>query len=389
MDDDATSKEPCQGSRARSTLQPWGALLVGALSSYGTPSFNYGFALYFLTYRHGFVKRALIGEAFSPLTFLPRTSLLAIEYVFLAAAFAATYVVFRGLLFGIDSERKLATALLAAPALLPHIGYLFAQPDVTLYLLLLVCIAFFVRTKPETAALVTCPLCCVGLLAHEAFCLMFYPVIVAILLHVWARRRLPWIVGVAHVLTVTVAFVAIIHWGTLKVSPDVLLREAQARTNVGIQRQVFDVMASTFSQQQELVHRMYTHDVLRTLVLTLFLSVPYFVLLAHLLYGSMRAGGCRAFQITCTFLLFVSPLLLCVLGHDTTRWIGAMCIDATFFVLYLCLTEPRDGSVRRILLDWADGPSYLPWLVYLVAVGPYGATGMRTAGELLSAWYGP
>lgn len=371
------------------TLLAWAPLLVGALNSYGTPSFNYGFALYFLDYRHGFVKRGLVGEMVSGVEFLSRGRLLAIEYAFLAAAFAATYIVFRHLLFGSTTERKLAAALLSAPALLPHIGYLFAQPDVTLFLVVLACVGLFLRARPIVAAIITCPLCCVALLAHEAFCLMFYPLIAAILLQLCWRRRLPWAVAAVHVMLFAAAFVAVMHWGTLKISPATLLGEAQARTNVGVQIQVYDVMASTLAQQRALVRRMYSPVVWRVFALTLVLSIPYFVLLARLLWNTMRGGGLPFMQRISTGILFVSPLLLCALGHDTTRWIGAMCINATLFVLYLYLTERPGSRSREYLLNWTSGDSYVPWVIYLVAMGPYGATGLRAADQVISAWYGP
>lgn len=378
-----------RGKQTQTASLTWAPLLVGVLNSYGTPAFNYGFALYFLDYRHGFVKRGLVGAMFSGVSFLSRGRLLAIEYVFLAVAFAATYAVFRNVLFGASAERKLAAALLCAPALLPHIGYLFAQPDVTLYILVLACVGLFLRASPLLAAVITCPLCCVALLAHEAFCLMFYPLIAAILLQLCWRRRLPWVVGVVHVLLFATAFVAVMHWGRLKISPAALLAEAQARTNVGVQRQVYDVMASTFSQQQELVRRMYTPFVWRVLGLTLVLSIPYLVLLARLLWSAMRGADMPLTQRICTGLLFASPLLLCALGHDTTRWIGAMCINATLFVLYLYLTEPRESQSRQSLLNWVDGESFVPWMIYLIAIGPYGATGLRMADQVISTWYGP
>jgi hypothetical protein len=179
------------------------------------------------------------------------------------------------------------------------------------------------------------------------------------------------------------------HWGSLKISPDALLAEAQARTNVGIQRQVFDVMASTLPAQRALVRRMYTPGVVRVLIWTVILTAPYVYLLGRFLIGTMRRAGCSAFQRLCTSLLFASPLVLCALGHDTTRWIGAMCIDATFFVMYLYMSEAPDSPARNYLQQWAAGPSFVPWLIYLIAIGPYGATGLRAADQLVSAWYGP
>jgi hypothetical protein len=375
--------------RAAPSLLAWAPLLVGAVSSYGGIAYNYGFALYFLDYRHGFVKRGLEGELLSSVTFLSRGWLLTIEYAFLAVAFAMTYLVFRPLLFGTLSECKLAAALLSAPALLPHLGFMFEQPDVTLYILLLGCFALLIRATPGIAAAASCLLCCVALLAHEAFCLMFYPLVVAILWHLCSRRRLPWLAAAVHILVFAAVFAAVMHWGTLKVSPDTILSEAQARTNVGIQRQVYDVMASNLAQQRALVRRMYSKGVIRILILTLLLSVPYFVLLARLLYGAMRNAGFSRVRQIGTTILFVSPLILCTLGHDTTRWIGAMCINATLMVLYLYLTEPANSTTRSTLLDWASGPTFLLWLVYLIGIGPYGATGMRTAEQLIPTWFGP
>ena len=106
MDPDAEA-----GARGASKALAWMPLLVGAIHSYGPIAFNYGFALYFLDYRHGFVKRGLVGEMFSRFAWMPREELLGIEYGFLAFAFALTYVVFRGVLFGSESERRLDAAL--------------------------------------------------------------------------------------------------------------------------------------------------------------------------------------------------------------------------------------------------------------------------------------
>jgi hypothetical protein len=375
-------------SRAAGVLS-WAPLFLGAINSYGPINLNYGFALYFLTYEHGFVKRGLVGELLSPVHWLPRTRLMTAEYLFLAVAFVLTYLVFRRLLFGDTSERRLSAALLSAPALLPHIGYLFAQPDVTLYTLLLLCVWLFLRTPLGVAAAGSCALCCLALLGHEAFCLMFYPLIAAILLHLVLRRRMHWAVALVHVLIFTLAFVAVMHWGTLKVSPDRIVAEAQARTDVGIQRQLFDVMASRFAEQEALVRRMYSREVIRVLIGTVVLTTPYVWLLARLVNGTLRNAGASAVQRVATIILFASPLLLCVLGHDTTRWMGAMCIDATLFILFMYLTEAEGSAVRGYLRSWATGQSFVPWLVYLIGIGPYGATGLRTADQIISAWYGP
>lgn len=363
-------------------------LIAAALSSYGPVGLNYGFALYFLNYRHGFVKRGLVGAIVSPVQFLNRPQLLTLEYAFLAAGFALTCIVFRRILFGSRPERILAAILLSAPAALPHLGYLFAQPDITLYLVVLGCLALFLHTDSKLAAALSLPLCCVGLLAHEAFLLMFYPVVVAVMFYLWHRRQLPFAAVLLHGIAVLACFAAIVHWGALKVSPDLILHEAQARTSVPIQPQVYEVLASTLSQQRVLVHRMYSLGVMRTLWLTLALSAPYFLLLVRLLDRTMRLAALPSLARLTTTALFLSPLLLCTLGHDTTRWIGAMCLDATLFLLVVYLLEPEDSPARHALVEWAESPTAFAWLGYLIAIGPYGATGLRSAEQLITAWFG-
>jgi hypothetical protein len=194
---------------------------------------------------------------------------------------------------------------------------------------------------------------------------------------------------VTHVAVFAAAFIAVMHWGSLKVSPDAILAEAQARTNVGIQRQVFDVMASTFAEQEALLRRMYTPGVLRILAASVLLTVPYLWLLARLVDGMLKAANAGHPQRRITLGMFCAPLLLFGLGHDTTRWIGAMCIDATLFLFFVYLTEPEESAARESLRAWATGRSFVPWLIYLVGIGPYGATGLRTADQIVSAWYGP
>ena len=105
--------------------------------------------------------------------------------------------------------------------------------------------------------------------------------------------------------------------------------------------------------------------------------------------GTLEQTGARRGQRIATLLLFASPLLLCALGHDTSRWMGAAGIDATLFVLYLYWTEGEGSPAREYLRRWAMSPAFLAWAIYLVGIGPYGATGLRTAEQLYAGWTGP
>lgn len=360
-------------------------LLAGLASIYGPVAYNYGIALYFLNYSHGFVKRGLVGELVLPIAHLSRTGIVALQVAFILAAFATTYAVFSRLFFGSLEDRTLAAVLFAGPALLPHLGFLFAQPDVTLYLLLLAAVAATFRFPPIAGAFVSTALACIALLGHEAFSLAFYPLLLAILWDKSRRSVLPRSIAILQPALVFVVFVTILYFGKLKVSPAVLLADAARRTVVPLQPQVFEVMASTFAQQRALVSHFYSGGLLVLLGLTLLVSVPYFALLVYLLRRATAALGYRALDGAVLAVLFLTPMTLCYLGHDVSRWISACAIDATLFLCYLTLAN---DAVQTSLRSWATGPRPLLWLAGLIIIGPYGATGLRVVEQVSVLWSG-
>jgi hypothetical protein len=382
----AKTRETATNHRVRALL-PWIPLLAGLANSYGPIAFNYGIALYFLNYRHGFVKRGFIGTLFAPVPHFTRAGLMGLELAFILAAFAFTYFILRRLLFGTERDRALAAALFAAPALLPHLGALFAQPDVTLYLLLLAALAAFLHLPAITAAFVSTVIACIGMLCHEGFSLAFYPFIAAILWDLGRHKRLRWSVAVAQVAIVLTAFVVILYFGKLKVSPDLILADAAGRTSVAVQRQVFDVVASSYSQQRALVAHFYRFRDLQILyALTGLLSIPYFALLIALLRRTAHARRDAKLDIIFRLILFALPLTLCFLGHDVARWMAACGINVTLFLSYLALADAR---ARDALRSWASGPRPLLWLAWFLITGPYGATGIRLAERLSVLWTKP
>lgn len=381
----ADISEGAGAGRALNVLS-WIPLLAGLANTYGPVGLNYGMAFYFLSYHHGFVKRGLIGTLIEPIPYLTRAGIIAIQVAFIFTAFGLTYVLLRRLFFGSIQDRALAATLFAAPALLPHIGALFAQPDVTLYLILLATLAAFLHLRATAAALVSTPLAFLGLLCHEGFSIAFYPLIVSVLWDLCRRKRLRWGLGVLQVLLVFAAFLAIMYLGRLKVSPDQILSEASRRTSVPLQRQLFDVMASSYAQQRALVNHFYRYRDMQILyALTGLFSVPYFALLVALLRRTAHIRGDTRFDLALRLILFALPLTICYLGHDVGRWIAASAIDATLFLCYLALSDPR---VRDALRTWASGPRPFLWLSWFLITGPYGATGIRLAERLSVLWTG-
>ena len=85
-------------------------------------------------------------------------------------------------------------------------------------------------------------------------------------------------------------------------------------------------------------------------------------------------------------LLLCAPLLLLPLGHDVMRWVSAICINISLFLLYLHNTASEPAE-RRPLTSWTATPLYPAMLGYTLLLGAYGIASTRlitNIGNLLS-----
>ena len=74
------------------------------------------------------------------------------------------------------------------------------------------------------------------------------------------------------------------------------------------------------------------------------------------------------------------------LGHDGMRWVSAICVNLSLFLLYLYSTAPEPAD-RRALTTWTATPLYPAMLGYTLALGAYGIASTRLVtniGNLLS-----
>ena len=180
---------------------------------------TYGPSHWFATYQHGFLRRALVGEILSRIGFLSSRAILGFELATFTLAFSLTALAFRRVLFGSLAERRLAAFLLAAPAFLPHMAFMDGELDNFLYLAILVGAVALIRLGNLAGLAIATACALVGLLIHEAFALMFYPLILVLAADLIHRRRLRirWVA--THVALVFASFFAIIHFGKLPGSP--------------------------------------------------------------------------------------------------------------------------------------------------------------------------
>lgn len=368
------------------TLLP---VLASLLWLGGTFRRAYGPTHYFLNYQHGFLKRALLGELLLPFHFISLHAILAIELAIFAAVVAVTYFVFRGALFGTLEERALAAFLLAAPALLPHFAYLSGDLDSVLYICTVLVAGAFLAMTASAALACAIALSVIALLIHEAFLLLFYPLILAIMIDLCRRQRLRSSLVIVQLVVVAIVFLAILHYGKWAVPHPEYMAAAQQRTNMPLEGTVFLVLSNTLQQQFRFVAALYTRRLIAGVLLSCLVSLPYFAALVWLIERALGARGYAGKSRWALLALLAAPLLLLPLGHDVMRWVSAVCINISLFLLYLLSTteSASESAEGRVLTAWTRTPLYGAMLGYVLALGAFGIASTRLVtniGNLLS-----
>jgi hypothetical protein len=109
-------------------------------------------------------------------------------------------------------------------------------------------------------------------------------------------------------------------------------------------------------------------------------------MLVWLTRGALAARGYTDRSRWSLLLLLCAPMLLLPLGHDVMRWVSAICINVSLFLLYLYSTA-SESDERRQLTDWTTTPLYPAMLGYTLVLGAYGIASTRlitNIGNLLS-----
>ena len=349
---------------------------------------TYGPSHWFLDYHHGFMRRALVGQLLSHVRFISWHQIFLIEAAVLACGVALTYVVFRSILFGSLSERFFGAFLLAAPAFLPHMAALGGELDNILYFVVVLAGVALMRFRNVFGLTLATLLTVVALAIHEAFLLMFYPLIFVFILHLLHRRKIN-LIGVSlHLVVVSICFVAILLHGSFHVSQAEWVAHAQQRTDMPIEVAVVIPLHNTLREQMAFVRERYTHSLVGRVMLTLVLSIPYAIALLRLLSGTLRRQRYHTLTGRLILVSFFVPVLLIPLGHDVMRWLSALCINMSLYVLFLyqAKEEPEEERLesRVALSSWAASPATTATFIYLLALGPWGLAGTHLFSNLNS-----
>jgi hypothetical protein len=251
--------------------------------------------------------------------------------------------------------------------------------DNILYIVLLLAYWLIIYVGHNLGLFLATLLIVAGLAMHEAFLLMFYPLIFVLIFHLLHRRRLTASGVGIHCAVVLLSFTAILAHGKFHGDQATWVAHAQQRTDMPIEGAVFIPLHNTLAEQLSFVRHRYTRSLIIRVLLTLALSLPYGIALWRLLVGTIQRQNYSALFrqiITATFFL---PLCLIPLGHDVMRWIAALCINMSIYVLVIYQENKSDtgqtAEAVRALRYWSDSPATASTFLYLLIIGPWGLAG--------------
>lgn len=324
-------------------------LFAGLASLQALRSVNRGvLTIWTFTYEHGFLKRALVGDAMARVFGAPSEALVTVLSGIIAVAAAAALLRwFAGPALRDGSVGAWLFALVAAShsATLSNVFYDLGRFDHIGLLILLGCLTSLAHGTPGLRLALVPVACAVGLLVHEAFALMFVPLIFA----AWeyeegrARRgaRVVCLAGLA-------AFTWVIGtYGRMTELPmDEYIRHLDARQSISIVEGSVFVLYSDFQQSVSgTVGTIWDTWYLVNHVGMLVLLLPSFIFLWRLGHRVAAKEGVLGRPAKLVLAAAFTPLLLYPLGWDSSRW---WAISLTNLFIALSYLWMRDGSTRAL-----------------------------------------
>ena len=343
------------------------------------------------TYEHGFIKRGLVGDITSRLfgAATPQIIYRSVLAIFILLMIALTCWVTKP---AWNSNRAgawlFAILAVTSPATIPHLEYDFGRFDQINLLILLTCL--FILSKPSKLLRYSLipPLCAIALLIHEAFFLMFAPLIIAAWTYEEAFQRV-WpklfILTILFLLVLTLDRYGIMH----TISEKDYMAELQQRHSFRIHPDSIHVLYRTIKENisfnvDEL--RKYalpntTHHIVFVLTLLPTLALFYRITVALCCYGRTVENVGRLSLI----LAALSPLSLCALASDFFRFWAIALTNLFVIYAYLATRLKRENILANVV---EDSPVIVACILALSLIfGPLGI--MVESYPFINLWFLP
>jgi hypothetical protein len=318
---------------------------------------NWSYTHWAFTYDYGFVKRALIGQILA--SFVPPDSLYAvIERLALVSSVCASasliFFFFRPFLRS-RQPGQFVFAVLATThfGTVQHFFYDLGRFDQLGLLLCLGCLLTIEKCRQRVTAVVILVSCCVGVLIHEAFFVIYLPLIMAY----WRFRQSPDLSTLLQLAVVLPATVLLVFANGAKpqIAQVEYVQHLKDIHGPWIDEKSVQVLYGGPVSEAERTSRVLLSPmrIAHTAVLFAFL-LPSLLLLAKIIRAASRPGDSLIGNRDGSILLLLaalSPLSLYMIGLDFARW-WALAITNVLLAISLLMTcDNWNALVNRTLAE--------------------------------------
>jgi len=328
-----------------------------------------------VNYSHGLVKRGLFGATLGNwfhLEHYTRFSVSAYLVIFIFMALLCLFTV-RSRVFSKVGDGEVV-AVFFASFTVTFIAHLVGYLDISLGL---ITVGLLLIKDVRLRLLVAFPLCLAGLLLHESFFLIFFPVVLfsfvvdAMVLKDASKRTWIWALSVLLLLfSVAVTMRLAMARPMTPETAAVLQQEITRRADFTVRHDFFVVVQRSAADNIRM-----TIDVARKKrsfvafsLLKFCLFLPTILLIYSCISRIIRQiedRRARRWLSIAAFFAAISPLFLQILGWDTARWDAMTGLETFLVLLVLCSTLPvtaialprgfRNAAVLAIALSMITG----------------------------------
>ncbi len=345
----------------------------------------YGMGHYLINYHFGFVRRGLMGQLLSGISFLSLHRLCVISTIATALCIATPFFVFLPAWARDRRRAALFAFLLSGPGLLPHSAYEAGFLDNPQFILITLAAGALTWWRGWSAILASTLLGIVGILIHEAFLLMYYPLIFVLVIEGLREGRLRPLSVALHLTAVGVAFVLIAWLGKLPVPASEFFDYMQSRTDMELMPDAIRALENSTVDQLNFVLQNYNARHVTGVLVSMLTSLPYFVAIGLFLRMTARARAAQGLGAGLTSTILCSSILLSIVGHDVLRWVSAACANVSLYVICDELRRARNPAARDEVespVSFVDSRWFAVLFAYILVLGGFGIAGNRLVHKM-------
>jgi hypothetical protein len=208
--------------------------------------------------------------------------------------------------------------------------------------------------------------CAAGVLTHESFLLVGFPLIAAMLL-IERVPRVTMLLGLGSAILVLTVLVQAVGHPSLGLEQYML--QAASRTDTHINAEAFELLY--FQPRENLAYLLQHYSSVSTVVRLLaglIAPVPYFVMLRDLYKAASGARQLSSRVQVGVYACLFAPLILAVVGFDVLRWVSIVCLNCSMLICAQ-LRLDSSGAVEDALTRYVGCARFMLLALLSFALG--------------------